>query len=92
MNYDPVEDEYGRPQRRLFSGRIKKRVRIAGHCTPLRTAALPSRCGRACGSRFRRARRFRRASRQQSPVAAADSAAAAASGDAVLPRSAHSQL
>jgi hypothetical protein len=25
-NHEPVEDEYGRPIRRLFSGRIKKRV------------------------------------------------------------------
>ena len=25
-NFDPVEDEYGRPVRRIFSGRIKKRV------------------------------------------------------------------
>ena len=26
-NFDPTEDEYGRPVRRLYSGRIKKRVR-----------------------------------------------------------------
>ena len=35
-NYDPVEDEYGRPVRRLFSGRIKKRVRMP----PFATAAI----------------------------------------------------
>ena len=28
-NFDPTEDEYGRPVRRLYSGRIKKRVRSA---------------------------------------------------------------
>jgi hypothetical protein len=28
-NYAPIEDEYGRPVRRLYSGRIKKRVRGA---------------------------------------------------------------
>ena len=58
-NFGPVEDEYGRPERRLFSGRIKKRVRFCPlhavpRCRPVcrsvRNPCAPP-CRLRCGGR-----------------------------------------
>ena len=47
-NFDPIEDEYGRPVRRLYSGRIKKRVSKPFHTSLLHRLRMRLACNARC--------------------------------------------